>query len=69
MDLTAIEMARHPAGEQVPVEERIAVADTFGGRVRVEWDATIPVDPPPLKWSVLRYGFCNGLAVVNSLGR
>jgi hypothetical protein len=36
MDANAIEMARHPAGEQVPVEEWVAVADTFGGRVRVE---------------------------------
>jgi hypothetical protein len=45
MDANAIEMACHPAGEQVPVEERVAVADTFGGRVRVEWDATTPVTP------------------------
>jgi hypothetical protein len=45
MDANAIEMARHPAGEQAAVEERVAVADTFGGRVRVEWDATTPVTP------------------------
>jgi hypothetical protein len=45
MDLNAIEMDRHPAGEQAAVEERVAVADTFGGRVRVEWDATTPVTP------------------------
>src|SRR5690242_13916269 len=38
-------MARHPAGEQATVEERVAVADTFGGWVRVEWDATAPVTP------------------------
>ncbi len=45
MDTNAIEMTLHPAGEQVPVEERIAVADTFGGRVHVEWDTTTPVTP------------------------
>ena len=35
----------HPAGEQPPVEERPATADTFAGRVHVEWDATAPVTP------------------------
>jgi hypothetical protein len=27
------------------------------------------IDPPPLKWSVPRYGFCNGPPVVNSFER
>ena len=35
----------HPAGEQPPVEELSAIADTFAGRVHVEWDATAPVTP------------------------
>jgi hypothetical protein len=35
----------HPTGEQPPVEEPSAVADTFAGRVHVEWDATAPVTP------------------------
>src|SRR6187200_2070650 len=35
----------HPAGEQSEIEEWSAVADTYGGRVHVEWDATAPVTP------------------------
>src|SRR6186997_1050472 len=35
----------HPEGEQPPVEEWSAIADTFGGRVHVEWDAAEPVTP------------------------
>jgi hypothetical protein len=35
----------HPEGEQPKVEEKSAVADTYGGRVHVEWDATAPVTP------------------------
>jgi hypothetical protein len=35
----------HPAGEQPIVEARSAIADTFAGRVHVEWDATAPVTP------------------------
>jgi hypothetical protein len=35
----------HPAGEQPMVEDRLAIADTFAGRVHVEWDATAPVTP------------------------
>ena len=42
-DLTAL--PTHPAGEQPSVEEWSAVADTFGGRVHVEWDADEPVTP------------------------
>ena len=33
----------HPQGEQPTVEVRSAIADTFAGRVHVEWDATAPV--------------------------
>jgi hypothetical protein len=35
----------HPRGEQPMVEGRSAIADTFAGRVHVEWDATAPVTP------------------------
>src|SRR5256886_10342975 len=35
----------HPEGEQPEVEGWSAVADTYGGRVHVEWDATAPVTP------------------------
>jgi hypothetical protein len=35
----------HPAGEQPPVEASSAIADTFAGRVHIEWDATAPVTP------------------------
>ena len=35
----------HPAGEQPEIEEWSAIADTFGGRVHVEWDAAEPVTP------------------------
>src|SRR5580704_14852602 len=35
----------HPSGEQPSVEVYSAVADTFAGRVHVEWDATAPVTP------------------------
>src|SRR3954467_14549273 len=33
----------HLQGEQPMVEARSAIADTFAGRVHVEWDATAPV--------------------------
>jgi Transposase DDE domain group 1 len=39
------ELAVHPAGEQPEVEPWSAIADTFAGRVHVEWDATAPVTP------------------------
>ena len=39
------ERIAHPAGEQPEVEEWSAVADTFGGRVHIEWDTTAPVTP------------------------
>jgi hypothetical protein len=35
----------HPAGEQPGVEPWSAIADTFAGRVHVEWDAEAPVTP------------------------
>ena len=35
----------HPKGEQPTVEVRSAIADTFAGRIHVEWDATAPVTP------------------------
>src|ERR1700724_4600879 len=35
----------HPSGEQPSVEVRSAIADTFAGRVHVEWDSAAPVTP------------------------
>src|SRR5215471_18803335 len=35
----------HPVGEQPEVEEWSTVADTFAGRVHIEWDTTAPVTP------------------------
>ena len=35
----------HPHGEQPKVEVRSAIADTFAGRIHVEWDSTAPVTP------------------------
>src|SRR6266567_2607979 len=35
----------HPEGEQPEVEAWSAVADTYAGRVHVEWVATAPVTP------------------------
>jgi hypothetical protein len=35
----------HPAGEQPSVEGPPTTADTFAGRVHIEWDATAPVTP------------------------
>ena len=35
----------HPAGEQPRVDPWSAIADTFAGRVHVEWDAEAPVTP------------------------
>jgi len=39
------EVVVHPAGEQPPVDMWSATADTFAGRVHVEWDATAPIRP------------------------
>jgi len=38
-------LVAHPAGEQPLVEGRSAIADTFAGRVHVEWDDATPVTP------------------------
>ena len=38
-------LAVHPEGEQPEIEAWSAVADTYAGRVHVEWDATAPVTP------------------------
>ena len=38
-------LAVHPAGEQPEVAQHSAIADTFAGRVHVEWDAAAPVTP------------------------
>jgi hypothetical protein len=35
----------HPQGEQPTVEVHSAIADTFAGRIHVEWDPTAPVTP------------------------
>jgi len=37
--------ADHPVGEQLEVEGRWATAETFAGRVHVEWDSTASVTP------------------------
>jgi len=39
------EWVAHPLGEQPEVEEWSTVADTFAGRVHIEWDTTAPVTP------------------------
>ena len=39
------ERIAHPLGEQPEVEEWSAIADTFAGRVHIEWDTTAPVTP------------------------
>ena len=39
------EWIAHPMGKQPEVEEWSAVADTFAGRVHIEWDTTAPVTP------------------------
>jgi hypothetical protein len=45
MDASTRELIPHLAGEQSPVEELFATAETFAGRVHVEWDPTTPVTP------------------------
>src|SRR5215510_14321994 len=39
------ERIAHPLGEQPEVEEWSTVADTFAGRVHIEWDTATPVTP------------------------
>jgi len=38
-------LVAHLEGEQPTVEVRSAIADTFAGRIHVEWDTTAPVTP------------------------
>jgi hypothetical protein len=38
-------LVAHPEGEPPEVETWSAIADTYGGRVHVEWDAAAPVTP------------------------
>jgi Transposase DDE domain group 1 len=45
MQTNTTELTAHPAGEQPLIEDVFATADTFGGRVQVEWDSTSPVTP------------------------
>jgi hypothetical protein len=45
MDANTTELIPHPAGEPPLVEELSATADTFGGRVHIEWDPAAPVTP------------------------
>jgi hypothetical protein len=53
MGASTTELIAHQAGELSLVEELSATADTFGGRVHVEWDpAALPCTEPP-GWFVL----------------
>ena len=45
MDTFLPALPPHPTGEQPPVEEFSATADTFAGRVHVEWDSSGLVTP------------------------
>jgi Transposase DDE domain group 1 len=45
MGTNLTELPAHPEGEQPAVEEWTAVAETFAGRVHIEWDAAAPVTP------------------------
>ena len=45
MDANLPSIPAHPAGEQPLVEAWRASADTFAGRVHVEWDSSEPVTP------------------------
>jgi hypothetical protein len=45
MSTTHRDLVAHPAGEQPAVDAWSATADTFAGRVHVEWDAAAPVTP------------------------
>ena len=39
------DLVAHPAGEQPAVDPWSATADTFAGRIHVEWDSAAPVTP------------------------
>jgi DDE family transposase len=45
MSTDLAQLSAHPAGGQPELEEWSAIADTFGGRVHVEWDPAEPVTP------------------------
>ena len=45
METDLSERIAHPVGEQPEVEEWSAVAETFAGRVHIEWDTTAAVTP------------------------
>ena len=45
MDRTLPAVSVHPEGEQPPVEDWSTTADTFAGRVHVEWDSGGLVTP------------------------
>ena len=45
MRTTTHAVLAHPSGEQPSVEVYSATADTFAGRVHVEWDSTAPLTP------------------------
>src|SRR4051812_43726441 len=45
METQERELIPHPAGEPPAVEVRAAIADTFAGRIHIEWAATAPVTP------------------------
>jgi hypothetical protein len=45
METQERELMPHPAGEPPAVEVRAAIADTFAGRIHIEWAATAPVTP------------------------
>jgi len=45
MSTTHRDLVAHPAGEQPAVDAWSATADTFAGRVHIEWDAAAPVTP------------------------
>jgi hypothetical protein len=45
MSTTQRGLVVHPSDEQPEVDPWSAIADTFAGRVHVEWDAEVPVTP------------------------
>jgi hypothetical protein len=45
METQEQDVVAHPLGEQPMAEGRSAIADTFAGRVHIEWDTTAPVTP------------------------
>src|ERR1700756_3217394 len=56
------ERVAHPLGEQPEVEEWSTVADTFAGRVHIEWDTAAPVTPLgqlPFFIEYLKQGACS----------